>query len=92
MKTWLVKDARAHLGDVIAGALAGEPQRVTRRGRDAVVVVSEQEWERRCATEGGSKPRKTPGQLLAEFPLTAEEWDEVKPRREPYRPSVSFDE
>lgn len=92
MKTWLVKDARAHLGDIISGALSGEPQRVTRRGRDAVVVVSEQEWERRCANGPGSKPPKTPSQLLAEFPLTPEEWDEVRPRREPYRPSFSFDE
>ena len=51
MKTWLVKDARARLGDVINGALAGEPQWIARRGRDAVVVVSERDWER---TSGAS--------------------------------------
>lgn len=88
MKTWLVKDARARLGDVMTGALAGEPQRIARRGREAVVVVSEAEWER----SRDSPPRKSLAQLFAEFPLTPEEWDEVKPRREPYEPSFSFDD
>ena len=80
MKTWLVKDARAHLGDVIAGALAGEPQRVSRRGREAVVVVSEKDWLK-AQSEAGQKPRKTLAQLVGEFPLTAEEWEEVRPPR-----------
>ena len=88
MKTWLVKDARAHLGDVIDGALAGEPQRVARRGREAVVVVSEADWERLRP----QPPKKSLAQLVAEFPLTSEEWEEVRPRREPYRPSVTFDD
>lgn len=92
MKTWLVKDARAHLGDVIAGALAGEPQRVTRRGRDPVIVVSERDWEQRCADGTGLKRRKLPSELIAESPLTTEEWQELLPKRRPYRPSVTFDE
>lgn len=88
MKTWLVKDARARLGDLMSEALAGEPQRIARRGREAVVLMAEAEWER--LRSGG--PKKCPSQLLADFPLTPEEWDEVRPRREPYRPSVTFDE
>lgn len=88
MKTWLVKDARARFGDVISGALAGEPQRIARRGREAVVVVSEEEWERSC----GRPPQKSLAQLVAEFPLTPEEWEEVRPRREPFKPSFSFDD
>ena len=39
VRTWLVKDARARFSDVIDGALGGEPQRVTRRGKRAVVVA-----------------------------------------------------
>jgi len=46
MRSWLAKDARAHLSDVIAAALNGEPQRVTRRGKGAVVFVREDDWLR----------------------------------------------
>lgn len=88
MKTWLVKDARAHLGDVIDGALAGTPQRIARRGREAVVLVSEHTWEGRSE----KRPRKMPSKLLAECPLTTEEWQELLPERRPYRPSTTFDE
>ena len=88
MKTWLVKDARAHFGDVIDNALAGEPQRISRRGRDAVILVSEREWDDR----GAAKPKKKPSELLAERPLTPEEWQEILPERQPYRPSAVFDD
>jgi antitoxin Phd len=81
MKTWLVKDARARFGDVISNALAGEPQRIARRGRDAVIVVSEAEWERMQAP----RPAKSFGELLASFPLTHEEWLEVAPGPLPLR-------
>jgi prevent-host-death family protein len=66
MRSWLVKDARAHFSDVIDGALRGEPQRVSRRGKGAVVVVSEEEWARLA------KPAPK---------LTAEEWQEIAPAR-----------
>ena len=75
MKTWLAKDARAHLGDVMDAALAGERQRIARRGRDGVVVVSEAEWER----SRESRPGVSFGEALAQFPLTHEEWLEVAP-------------
>jgi prevent-host-death family protein len=39
--------ARAEFSKVIDRALAGEPQRVTRYGKDALVIVSEIEWNRR---------------------------------------------
>ena len=81
MKTWLVKDARARLGDVMDAALAGEPQRVSKRGRDAVVVVSEREWEQLQRPQ----PAKTFEQHLCEFPLTHEEWLAVAPGPLPLR-------
>lgn len=81
MKTWLVKDARAHLGDVMDAALAGEPQRVARRGREAVMIVSEKDWER----AQGSKSALSFGEALALFPLTHEEWLEVAPGPIPLR-------
>lgn len=79
-ETWSVQDARAHFGDVIDAALKGRPQRVTRRGKDAVVVVSEAEW-RRVARPNPGKAAMNLGEFLATFPLTAEEWQEVAPRR-----------
>jgi prevent-host-death family protein len=76
-ETWTVQDARAHFGDVIDAALRGRPQRVSRRGRETVVVVSEEEWRR------VSEPKPAPSfaEHLARFPLSAEEWDEVAPKR-----------
>ena len=44
MRSWLAKDARAHWSELIDRALRGEPQRVTRRGKGAVIFVREDEW------------------------------------------------
>ncbi|MBM6594092.1 type II toxin-antitoxin system Phd/YefM family antitoxin [Microvirga pudoricolor] len=77
-KTWTVQDARAHFGDVIDGALRGQPQRISRRGKDAVVVVSEEEWRRHVKPD---KPKMNFREFLGTFPLSQEEWEEVAPRR-----------
>lgn len=47
--TWPLQDARAHLSELVDAALAGRPQRLTRRGKDAVVVVSVEAYERLTA-------------------------------------------
>jgi prevent-host-death family protein len=44
--TWSVADAKARFSELIQTAMAHGPQRVTRHGRDAVVVVSQSEWAR----------------------------------------------
>jgi prevent-host-death family protein len=41
-----LNDARAQFSKVFDDALAGEPQRITRYGKDAVIVVSEAEWNK----------------------------------------------
>lgn len=84
MKTWLVKDARARFGDVMSAALDGEPQRVARRGRGAVVVVAEDEWRRLRHPAAG----KSFGEYLSEFPLSHEEWLEIAPGPIPLRSSL----
>lgn len=38
---WRLQDAKTQFSQVVEAALHGEPQHVTRRGRDAVVVLSE---------------------------------------------------
>lgn len=81
MRNWLVKGALAHLSEVIEAALAGKLQRVTRRGKGALVVVSETEWDRIVKPESDMSF----GELLAAFPLSPEEWEEVAPSRGPGR-------
>ncbi|HEX8245735.1 MAG TPA: type II toxin-antitoxin system Phd/YefM family antitoxin [Longimicrobium sp.] len=46
MQTWKLEDAKNRFSEVVRLALADQPQRVTRNGRDAVVVISAAEYER----------------------------------------------
>jgi prevent-host-death family protein len=63
MRTHPFHKARAALSDLVDRALAGEPQRVTRHGKEAVVIVSESEWEKR-------RPKYANlGELLADFAM-----------------------
>jgi len=41
---WQLQTAKAQLSELVEAALRGEPQRITRRGKDAVMVVSEQAY------------------------------------------------
>ena len=59
MKTYPVNEARAEFSKLVEAALAGEPQRVTRYGKEAVIVVSEKQWEERL------RSAPTLGALLA---------------------------
>ena len=52
-RSWQLQDAKNRLSEVVEHALAGEPQTITRRGKDAVVVVSIDEF-RRLTHAGGS--------------------------------------
>jgi antitoxin Phd len=38
---WQLQTAKAQLSELIEAALQGQPQRITRRGKDAVMVLSE---------------------------------------------------
>ena len=44
--TWRLQDAKNHFSKVVEAALLGEPQHVTRRGREVVVVLAAEEYER----------------------------------------------
>ena len=46
MNTWKLEDAKNRFSEVVRLALADQPQRVTRNGRDAVVVISAAEYDR----------------------------------------------
>ncbi len=45
-ESWRLQDAKNQFSKVVAAALHGKPQHVTRRGREAVVVVSADEYLR----------------------------------------------
>jgi prevent-host-death family protein len=53
---WRLQDAKAHFSQVVEAALQGEPQHVTRRGKKAVVVLSEQAFAALQRGEGAGAP------------------------------------
>lgn len=68
MRSYPLHEARADLSKLIERALAGEPQRVTRSGTDAVVIVSETDWTRRLHRErDGSGPQDNAHRTLADI-------------------------
>lgn len=44
--SWQLQDAKNRFSEVVEKALTEGPQRVTRRGRPAVVVIAEAEYEK----------------------------------------------
>ncbi len=48
MRSYALNQARSQFSKLIDRAISGEPQRVTRHGKDAVVIVSEAEWDKRA--------------------------------------------
>ena len=57
---WRLQDAKAQFSALVDGALRGVPQHVTRRGKQAVVVLSEQDFEalqRSAASAAGNKAK-----------------------------------
>lgn len=75
MRTWQLQEARSRFSELVSAALARGPQRVTRHGKSAVIVVSEADWE--------EVTRKIPsfGRLLAQCPLDPEDLAERRPAR-----------
>jgi prevent-host-death family protein len=72
--TWKLEDAKNQFSRVVREALAGEPQRVTRGGRDAVVVLAAEEYERL------TRPALGLVEFLSRSPLADVELDLERPR------------
>ena len=47
MRTYPLNEARSEFSKVFDRAIAGEPQRITRYGKEAAILVSEAEWNAR---------------------------------------------
>ena len=75
MVAWSIQDAKNKFSEVVNAALAGEPQRVTRRGRPAVVVLAEEEYERLCQLDTTAAPSF--GELLIEIPQGDQEFERI---------------
>ena len=80
LKTYPINEARAHFSELVERALAGEPQRVTRYGKEAVVIVSEQEWRAR------SRSAPTLGALLARYARAGKLGEDIADRPWTERP------
>lgn len=80
MTDWPLYDAKNRFSAVVDAAVAGEPQRVTRRGKPAVVVVAVGEYERLCRLEKATAPGFA--ELLLSMPDGGEtvERPRVRPR------------
>ena len=63
-RTWPVTEAKAKLADLVDAAMRGEPQIITRRGQEAVVVLSMKTY--RSAVQ---KPRDSLVSFFARSPL-----------------------
>lgn len=80
MTEWKLQDAKNRFSAVVREAIAGYPQRVTRHGKPAVVVVAVDEYDRLRQLEEASAP--TLAELLLAIPQDGREFDrlDVKPR------------
>ena len=75
MVEWPLQDAKSKFSALVNAALAGEPQRVTRRGQPSVVVLAAEEYERLCRLEKSDAP--TLSELLLEIPQDDEEFERL---------------
>jgi prevent-host-death family protein len=76
VKTYPLNEARAEFSKLVERALGGEPQRVTRHGKEAVVIVSEeafQRWYQRAPTLGALLAIHARRGLMSE-PITDRPW------------------
>lgn len=76
-KPWTLQDAKNKFSAVVDAAMNGEPQRVTRRGHDAVVVLSSEEFDRLTGLAAQAKPKLTFVEHLLSFPKLPEGMDDI---------------
>ncbi len=73
-----LQDAKNRFSAVVDAALAGHPQRVSRRGKPAVVVVSVEEYDR--LTAEAKAHRKSFADHVMAFPGADEDRGSLRPR------------
>ena len=83
MTEWPLQDAKNRFSAVVEAAVAGDPQRVTKRGKPAVVVLAVGEYERLRRLEKATAPSLA-GLLLA-IPQDDEEFERLRLAPRPIR-------
>ena len=76
MTEWQLQDAKNRFSAVVEAAVAGDPQRVTRRGKPAVVVLAVEEYERLRRLEKAAAP--TFAELLLAIPRDDEPFERLR--------------
>lgn len=64
---WQLQDAKNHFSEVVARAINEGPQTVTKHGKDAVVIVSAEQFQRRSVA--GRKRSTSLAEFLLQSPL-----------------------
>lgn len=72
---WSLHDAKNRFSALVDRALKGDPQRVTRRGKPAVVVIAAEEYER--LRRQGKTAAPTFGELLLTVPQDDLDFDRI---------------
>ena len=75
MREWALQDAKNRFSAVVDAAVAGDPQRVTRRGKPAVVVLAVDEYDRLRHLEKANAP--TFADLLLAIPRDDGEFERL---------------
>jgi PHD/YefM family antitoxin component YafN of YafNO toxin-antitoxin module len=81
MKTWSITQARAQIAAVADAALTEGPQRIERRDKDSVVILSEADWRKlvsayesfsdfilKAPLESEDLPSRRPARVIAQEP------------------------
>lgn len=85
-KVWTLQDAKNKFSAVVEAAQRGEPQHVTKRGVDAVVVVSAQEYERLAKLD--VKPKRTLVEHILDFPKLPAGMEDIFDDRDQYPSTI----
>ncbi len=76
MSDWALQDAKNRFSAVVNAAIEGTPQRVTRRGKPAVVVISAEQYERLRHLEKAKAPSLP--ELLLAMPQDDGEFERIR--------------
>jgi prevent-host-death family protein len=74
-QTWTVAEAKAKFSELLDKAKSEGPQRITKHGRTAAVVVAAEEWEHKAERRGNlaeflaSSPLRGSGLKLKRLPV-----------------------
>lgn len=81
---WTLQDAKNKFSAVVEAAQGGRPQHVTKRGVEAVVVLSAEDYRRLQDLEDGHKPKKTFVEHLLSAPKLPEGMEDLFDDRQLY--------